>query len=86
MLIPRNTRPSGFDTLPRPASDFLKSPRCSLGLTSVADAIGIRNALFVSAASYLCVAILVLLGPGRHIHEVPATGVGVTPREITPPA
>jgi len=52
-------------------SFFGLMPFAGLGVTSVADAVGIRNALFISAASYLCIAIPVLIGPGRHIKESP---------------
>ena len=54
-------------------SFFGLMPFAGLGLTAVADWIGIRNALFVAAAGYLCVAIPVLLGPGRHITEPTGT-------------
>jgi MFS family permease len=50
-------------------SFFGLMPFAGLGVTSIADAVGIRNALFVSAASYLCIAIPILIGPGRHIRE-----------------
>jgi MFS family permease len=50
-------------------SFFGLMPFAGLGLTAIADWIGIRDALFVAAGCYLCVAIPVLIGPGRHITE-----------------
>lgn len=50
-------------------SFFGLMPFAGLGVSSVADSIGIRNALFVAAGGYLVLAIPVLLGPGRHIRQ-----------------
>jgi MFS family permease len=55
-------------------SFFGLMPFAGLGITSVADGIGMRNALFVAAGCYLCLAIPVVRGPGRHIQELPAAG------------
>ena len=54
-------------------SFFGLMPFAGLGVTSVADRIGIRNALLTAAVSYFCVAMLVLAGPGRHISEARST-------------
>jgi hypothetical protein len=52
-------------------SFFGLMPFSALGITSVADLLGIRNALLISAGSYLVTAIYVLNGPGRHLREPP---------------
>ena len=41
-------------------------PFAGLGITSVADWIGMRTSLVVAAAAYIVAALFVLLGPGRH--------------------
>jgi hypothetical protein len=51
-------------------SFFGLMPFAGLGVTAVADAIGIRHALLAAGGCYLCLAVPVLLGPGRHIREV----------------
>ena len=52
-------------------SFFGLMPFAGLGVTSLADGIGIRPALLVAAASYLVVAVTVLLGVGHHLQAVP---------------
>ena len=61
-------------------SFFGLMPFAGLGVTSVADAIGIRQVLLLAGGSYLCVAVSVLLGVGHHIQEqpVPATTDTIT--------
>jgi len=39
----------------------------------VSDLLGMRNALLISAASYLTAGLYILNGPGRHLREPPAT-------------
>jgi MFS family permease len=42
-------------------------PFASLGITSLADAVGIRAALLLSSIAYAVAAVYVLLGPARHL-------------------
>ena len=56
-------------------SFFGLMPFSALGITNIADWLGIRNALLISAGSYLVTAIYVLNGPGRHLREPPAVEV-----------
>jgi MFS family permease len=51
-------------------SFFGLMPFAGLGITTVADRMGIRTALLVSAAAYITAAIYVLAGPGRKMCEV----------------
>jgi len=46
-------------------SFFGLMPFAGLGITTVADRLGIRTALLVSAAAYITAAIYILAGPGR---------------------
>jgi hypothetical protein len=50
-------------------------PFAALGITNVSDLLGMRNALLISAASYLTAGLYILNGPGRHLREPPATAV-----------
>ena len=50
-------------------SFFGLMPFAGLGLTSLADGVGIRTAMLVSSGSYFAVAITVLLTVGYHIQE-----------------
>lgn len=50
-------------------SFFGLMPFAGLGITSVADMIGIRNALFITSVSYFTAASYILSGPGRHLRE-----------------
>ena len=52
-------------------SFFGLMPFAGLGITSLADSIGIRRALLVAGGSYLSVAVTVLLRVGHHIEEPP---------------
>ena len=52
-------------------SFFGLMPFAGLGITSLADGIGIRTALLVAGGGYFCVAIAVLLSVGHHIQEPP---------------
>ncbi|MEI8315869.1 MAG: MFS transporter [Verrucomicrobiota bacterium] len=52
-------------------SFFGLMPFAGLGVTSVADSIGIRPVLLLAGGSYLCVAVSVLLVVGHHIQEQP---------------
>ena len=56
-------------------SFFGLMPFSALGITNVADLLGIRNALFISAGAYLTTALYILNGPGRHLREPPAAAV-----------
>ena len=60
-------------------SFFGLMPFAGLCITSMADSIGIRQALLVAGGSYLCVAVLILLAIGHHIHERP---VLATPKVV----
>ncbi|MEO8429206.1 MAG: MFS transporter [Verrucomicrobiota bacterium] len=51
-------------------SFFGLMPFAGLGITSVADRLGIRTALLVSATAYLTAAIYILAGPGRKMCDV----------------
>jgi MFS family permease len=63
-------------------SFFGLMPFSALGITNVADLLGIRNALLISAGSYLVTAIYVLNGPGRHLREPPAVAVAPVADEV----
>jgi len=52
-------------------SFFGLMPFAGLGITSLADNIGIRQALLTAGSSYLCVAVTILLVIGHHIQEQP---------------
>jgi len=52
-------------------SFFGLMPFAGLGITSIADWLGIRTALLLSAAAYFLAAIYVLSGPGRKMGETP---------------
>jgi hypothetical protein len=56
-------------------SFFGLMPIASLGVTSLADAIGMRTALVVSAIAYGLMAIVILSRIGRRMNESP---VGLT--------
>lgn len=56
-------------------------PFAGLGITSVADMIGIRNALLIASVSYFTAASYILSGPGRHLRE-PAVIASTTAPEI----
>jgi MFS family permease len=56
-------------------SFFGLMPFAALGITSVADQIGLRHAMFVSSFSYLALALYVLAGHGKQLDEVPAAVV-----------
>jgi MFS family permease len=53
-------------------SFFGLMPFAGLGITSLADWVGMRTALLVASAAYLSTAIFVLAGSGRRICEIPA--------------
>jgi MFS family permease len=53
-------------------SFFGLMPFASLGLTGIADVIGIRTALLSAAICYIVVGTYVLLGPGRRLGELTA--------------
>jgi MFS family permease len=53
-------------------SFFGLMPFAGLGITSVADWVGMRTALLVAAVVYAVAATIVLAGPGRRIGETPA--------------
>jgi len=59
-------------------SFFGLMPFAGLGVTSVADRIGLRQVLLVAGGSYLCVAVAVLLRVGHHLQEQPTP---TTPNE-----
>jgi len=52
-------------------SFFGLMPFAGLGITSIADWLGIRTALLLSAAAYISAAVYVLTGPGRRMPETP---------------
>jgi len=52
-------------------SFFGLMPFAGLGITSIADWLGIRTALLLSAAAYLSAAVYILSGPGRRMRETP---------------
>ena len=52
-------------------------PFAGLGITSVADWLGMRASLLVAAAAYAVAAMFVLLGPGRRISETPLPEVSL---------
>ena len=52
-------------------SFFGLMPFSALGITNVADLLGIRHALLITAGAYLATAFYVLTGPGRHLREPP---------------
>jgi MFS family permease len=56
-------------------SFFGLMPFAALGITNVSDLLGMRNALLISAASYLTAGLYILNGPGRHLREPPAAAV-----------
>ena len=55
-------------------SFFGLMPFAGLGITSLADSLGIRQAFLVASGCYLCVASAVLLSVGHHIQEQPTPG------------
>jgi len=63
-------------------SFFGLMPFAGLGLTSLADGIGIRLAMLVASGSYFAVALAVLLSVGHHIQEAP---VPIVPSEKQQP-
>jgi hypothetical protein len=52
-------------------SFFGLMPFAGLGITSIADWLGIRTALLLGAAAYVSAAVYVLNGPGREMCEAP---------------
>ena len=59
-------------------SFFGLMPFAALGITSVADWIGLRRALLVAAACYVAAALAVLRGPARHLYSTSAPNVPKT--------
>ena len=60
-------------------SFFGLMPIAGLGVTSLADAIGMRTALAVSAIGYGAVALFILSRIGGRLNETPATVVSLAP-------
>jgi MFS family permease len=63
-------------------SFFGLMPFAALGITNVSDLLGMRNALLISAASYLTAGLYILNGPGRHLREPPAAAVTSATDEV----
>jgi MFS family permease len=65
-------------------SFFGLMPFASLGITSVADWLGMRTALLVAAVLYLGTALPVLVGSRRQICEIPIEVAKAAPLSVTP--